>query len=103
MLPPNFKRRGSSNTQNAVLVRGSLTATTDQSSIGGPASSNKKAQGLGLLAVRDFQAAPYQGEPQRTEQLLKDRAAAGHAEEARCWSTASDYYAESADDVSGSV
>ena len=72
MLPPNFKRRGLSNTQNAVLVRGSLTATTDQSSIGGSASSNKKAQGLGLLAVRDFQAAPYQGEPQRTEQLLKE-------------------------------
>ena len=32
-----------------------------------------------------------------------DRAAEGHAEEARCWSTASGYYAANAEEVSESV
>ena len=68
--PPNFKNRKGYG-QNATLIRGNAGSSTVHGS-NGSSAINKKAQGVGLLAVRDFVITPYQGEPPRTEQFLKE-------------------------------
>ena len=71
LAAPNvkFRNRAHANQSN-VLVRGQI-ATNGLGSAIGQIQQNKKAQ-VGLLAVRDFLASPYQGEPPRTEQFLKE-------------------------------
>ena len=66
--PPNFKNRKGYG-QNATLIRGNAGSSTVHGGSNGSSAINKKAQGVGLLVVRDFVITPYQGEPPRTEQF----------------------------------